>query len=821
MPAHSFPRIAPLLSVLALATALAPAGRATQPGETPYSTALHMHGSFSEGVGSQEYASWKAQQTGVADVIWWTDHDWRVEHWNHTNAYDFENATVDTGTFRVKEPDTAYLGEWRYWEVADATAGSWSVSIVTVPVFQGAKSLRMSVAKTAAGSAFEGLGLVQTSSRKHNRWSLATRPKLSFSVFPVSVNSFSRFYVDVRLSDHAGIAHSLRYVMGALSGEPASTIPLPHTNGQWNTYELDLVADAQNLFTAGGADTLRAEDNVLFEVTIGVATRHSSTVPTVFFDDYRILPDSSAGLPQMIARNRDFAALYETMYPPTRQFVGTEISRFRAQPHLNGFTPGTYLVSYAGKSFADSIYWAVDQVHAQCGAVSLNHIFGTGVTGDTTETPQQRQGRIDFRKREMIAARVYDCDLFEVGYRLRQGVDLAGFLETWDAITGNAIFVTANGVTDSHGADFLDGWGPWQPGVETDENNFVTWLYAEQLDEAGLIHAMKAGRAYFGDPFVFDPDGTVDLVTGDGFPMGRVVLTDKTTHDLVVEVVGMPPTAQVRLLQGEIRESPPTEYIYVNYLRDELLAGTWNGNAWTDTVTVDATVPSFLRVEVEDQGTATAYSNPVHFVRQVPAAGVPAPRVAATLGPVRVTAAEELTLTDATYSGTSIATLVIHADELTPGLGLLEIDCGLLGQPSSVTGGGATSSQFQNGVLTLVGLTGAGSVVTLQWSGAPTGVVAPDGRIDRLALKTGIPNPFGQGTVTELALPRPASVFLEVLDVTGRRVRLLVDERREAGVHRVAWDGRDSLGRPVANGVYFFRLTAAGEVLTAKAVRLR
>jgi len=60
-----------------------------------------------------------------------------------------------------------------------------------------------------------------------------------------------------------------------------------------------------------------------------------------------------------------------------------------------------------------------------------------------------------------------------------------------------------------------------------------------------------------------------------------------------------------------------------------------------------------------------------------------------------------------------------------------------------------------------------------------------------------------------------------VLDVTGRRVRLLVDERREAGTHRVEWDGRDSFGRPVANGVYFFRLTAAGEVLTAKAVRLR
>jgi hypothetical protein len=313
-----------------------------------------------------------------------------VEHWNHTRAYDFENATVDTGTFRVKEPDTAYLGEWRYWEVAAATAGSWSVSIVTTPVIQGAQSLRLSVAKTVSGSTFQGLDLVQTSSRKHNRWCLAARPKLHFSVFPVSVNSYSRFYVDVQLSDHAGgVTHKLRYVMGALAGEPSSTILLPHTNGQWNTYDLDLVADLQDLYTTGGADTLRAEDNDLFEVKIGVATRNMATVPTVFFDDYRIEPDPALGLPQMIARNRDFAAFYEAMYPPAKQFVGTEISRFRAQPHLNGFTPGTFLVDYTGKGFADSIYWAVDQVHAQGGAVSYNHVFGTDVMGDTSERAVQ------------------------------------------------------------------------------------------------------------------------------------------------------------------------------------------------------------------------------------------------------------------------------------------------------------------------------------------------------------------------------------------------------------------------------------------------
>jgi hypothetical protein len=52
-------------------------------------------------------------------------------------------------------------------------------------------------------------------------------------------------------------------------------------------------------------------------------------------------------------------------------------------------------------------------------------------------------------------------------------------------------------------------------------------------------------------------------------------------------------------------------------------------------------------------------------------------------------------------------------------------------------------------------------------------------------------------------------------------VRLLLDERREQGVHRQVWDGKDFSGQPAASGVYFLRLTAMGETVTTKAVRLR
>jgi flagellar hook assembly protein FlgD len=52
-------------------------------------------------------------------------------------------------------------------------------------------------------------------------------------------------------------------------------------------------------------------------------------------------------------------------------------------------------------------------------------------------------------------------------------------------------------------------------------------------------------------------------------------------------------------------------------------------------------------------------------------------------------------------------------------------------------------------------------------------------------------------------------------------VRIVEDSFRDAGVHRIRWDGRDESGRSVANGVYFLRLRALGRTLTTKAVKLR
>jgi hypothetical protein len=83
------------------------------------------------------------------------------------------------------------------------------------------------------------------------------------------------------------------------------------------------------------------------------------------------------------------------------------------------------------------------------------------------------------------------------------------------------------------------------------------------------------------------------------------------------------------------------------------------------------------------------------------------------------------------------------------------------------------------------------------------------------------PNPFNPTTNIAFSIASATSVSLKIYDVTGRLVRVLLDERREAGRYGVVWDGFDARGSAVASGVYFYRLSTREFVETRKMVLLR
>jgi hypothetical protein len=70
------------------------------------------------------------------------------------------------------------------------------------------------------------------------------------------------------------------------------------------------------------------------------------------------------------------------------------------------------------------------------------------------------------------------------------------------------------------------------------------------------------------------------------------------------------------------------------------------------------------------------------------------------------------------------------------------------------------------------------------------------------------PNPFSSSTEVAFALAHDGPARLGVFDVTGQRVRTLLDGAQAAGTFRVFWDGTGDDGRRLPSGLYFLRLDA-------------
>ncbi len=88
-------------------------------------------------------------------------------------------------------------------------------------------------------------------------------------------------------------------------------------------------------------------------------------------------------------------------------------------------------------------------------------------------------------------------------------------------------------------------------------------------------------------------------------------------------------------------------------------------------------------------------------------------------------------------------------------------------------------------------------------------------------LSQNIPNPFNPETEISYTLPNDSHVKLVIYNVTGQRVKTLLDRFETTGPKTVQWDGTDEIGQKVSSGIYFYKLEAGEFTQSRKMVMMK
>ena len=91
-------------------------------------------------------------------------------------------------------------------------------------------------------------------------------------------------------------------------------------------------------------------------------------------------------------------------------------------------------------------------------------------------------------------------------------------------------------------------------------------------------------------------------------------------------------------------------------------------------------------------------------------------------------------------------------------------------------------------------------------------VIAPS----EFILEQNYPNPFNPSTQITYRLVQNSNVVLKVYNLLGKEVAVLVDEQKEAGIHKVNFDAAS-----LPSGVYLYKIETAGLIKTKKMMLMK
>ncbi len=86
----------------------------------------------------------------------------------------------------------------------------------------------------------------------------------------------------------------------------------------------------------------------------------------------------------------------------------------------------------------------------------------------------------------------------------------------------------------------------------------------------------------------------------------------------------------------------------------------------------------------------------------------------------------------------------------------------------------------------------------------------------RTLLGQNYPNPFNPETTIPYQLNESSQVKLSIHNSLGQHVITLVDEKKTAGHHSATWNGRDSNDKPMASGIFIYRLETNNNTVQTK-----
>ena len=227
-------------------------------------------------------------------------------------------------------------------------------------------------------------------------------------------------------------------------------------------------------------------------------------------------------------------------------FVGFEITG--AGNHKNCYSTTVPVIDYREFDYKVSSEQAIDHVKKHGGVFSWNHPFTI-----YTKREETREAVFAEVAQKLVENRVYGASLMEVGFPYgRDGFEANHYLQLWDILSANGIFITGDGDSDNHHA-VADGW--------TEGNNFCTFVglhEQETATEENFTRALVRGSVWAGNPvkiknFNFSsgeiPQGSVIC--------GRQVCVEFCAKDILCEgyalcIVNGKQVKRVEIANGEL-----------------------------------------------------------------------------------------------------------------------------------------------------------------------------------------------------------------------------------------------------------------------------